>query len=392
MALTLTVYAPTLTGGSLVVYETGVASTRLYPESLSSVARKVDLYTGRDALASAGLVRTILDNRDGLFSPDGVFAPRWREVALVAEVDSRVVFVGRAETTDESTVGAKASIGWRDLVDDLLAQQVEGVPSRIAGADVLASTTLVSAVDSLGLPTAGLPSLRLWLPERTTTIRRWLQPVLAALGWAIDWSASVTGGVLSTDFRLTHEDEFGNESGLPRFVDRHLDGDPKWDSGRAQVFNVWEGRRRFWDDVDLRFETEDVSALGRTATFSLPVLSREYFGDRKARLDLSQVREDRLTITGYMDDVINRRAWPHPRGTMKLRGPEAAALRIGDGFVTDFALGITGGRGLARTWRVQGRTVDLLTETTTLYCEMRDGRDADYAAWQTAGGTVVDAA
>ena len=392
MALTLTVYAPTLTGGRLVIYESGEPSPRLYPDSLSSIARKVDLYTGRDAIASAGVLKTVLENRDGLFSPDGVFAPRWRDVAIVAEVDDRIVFIGRAETTDESVVGAKASIGWRDLVDDLLAQQVEGIPSRIAGADVLASTTLVSAVASLGLPTAGLPALRLWVPERTTTIRQWLLPVLAATGWTIDWSAAIAGGVLTTDFRLTNEDEFSNEASIPRFLDKHLVGDPKWDSGRAQVFNVWEGRRRFWDAVEGKFETEDIAALGQDTQASLPALSREYFGDRKARVDLSQIREDRVTIVGYMNAVINRRAWPHPRGTMTVRGAEAAALRIGDGFVTDFGLGVAGGRGLSRTWRVQGRTVDLLTETTTLYAEMRDGRDADYAAWVTAGAVKETAA
>ena len=241
MTARLTVFAPVLDGGRLVVYETGEASPRLYPDSLSSIARKVDLYTGRDAVASAGLMKTVLDNRDGLFSPDGVFAPRWRDVAIVAEIDDRIVFIGRAESTSESVVGAKVSIGWRDLVDDLLAQQVEGIPSRIAGADVLASTTLTSALDSLGLPSAGLPALNLWLPERTTTIRAWLLPVIAALGWSIDWSANIVGGKLVTDFRLANELEFSNEAAIPRFIDRHIVGDVSWDSGRSQVFNVWEG-------------------------------------------------------------------------------------------------------------------------------------------------------
>ena len=77
---------------------------------------------------------------------------------------------------------------------------------------------------------------------------------------------------------------------------------------------------------------------------------------------------------------------------MTIAGPEAAALRIGDGFATDFALGVTAGRGLSRTWRVQGRTVDLMTETTTLYAEMRDGRDADYTAWEAAGAVEETAA
>ena len=66
-------------------------------------------------------------------------------------------------------------------------------------------------------------------------------------------------------------------------------------------------------------------------------------------------------------------------------------MRIGDGFETDFALGVAAGRGLSRTWRVQGRTIDLLTETTTLFAEMRDARDADYTSWVAAGANVVDA-
>ena len=104
------------------------------------------------------------------------------------------------------------------------------------------------------------------------------------------------------------------------------------------------------------------------------------------------MRASAADIQAIANRMIRRRAWPHSRAQFRLRGPEAAGLRIGDGLVTDFALGVRAGRGLSGVWRVQGRTVDLLSENVLLYCEARDGRDADYQAWQTAGGDIVDAA
>ena len=109
MALRLWIQAPTLTSGPLNLYETG-APGRLYPDMLSSISRKVDIYTGRDSIASAGTLTTVLDNRDGLFSPDGVFAPRWRDAVIVAQIDANVVFIGRAEKTGDGTAGVKATI------------------------------------------------------------------------------------------------------------------------------------------------------------------------------------------------------------------------------------------------------------------------------------------
>lgn len=393
MALLLTVHAPTI-GGSLTLYETGAMETgRLYPQGIGSVVRRVDLYTGRDSVASAGVVRTRLDNRDGLFSPDGIFAPQWRDVILLARIDNRVAFAGRAERIREGTAGVQVTVDWRDLVDDLLAQQVDGVTRRAMDTDVLAATDLNDAVMSFGIDPAGLPPTNLWLPERATTVRRWLLPVLAALGYSVDWTAAVgADGAVTAGFVTRSESAFGNEADIPRFTDDHLVGDPKWDSGREQVLNLWEGTRRFWDATELRWERDDVQAFGSVAPFAVPTYSREHFGDRKARIDLSNVRDTAERIAEIADTVINRRAWPHVRGQMTLRGPEAAALRIGDGFLTDFALGVAAGRGLSATWRVQGRTVDLLTETTTVYCEQRDGRDEDYDAWVTAGANSTTAA
>ena len=387
MALRLWIQAPTLTVGPLTLYETGNPG-RLYPDRLSSITRKTDLYTGRDSIASAGTLTTVLDNRDGLFSPDGVFAPRWRDALIVAQIDSNVVFIGRAEKTGEGTAGVQATIQWRDLVDDFLAQQIPG-----AGDDnVAAQTDLTTTLQGLGVPTGALASQAMWLPQETTTLRRWLSPVMAALGLTLDWTATARGDEIDTGFRLQEEATFGNGPQLPRFIDKQLIGDVRWDSGRSQVFNLWSGNRRFFDTAAARFDSEDIEALGDPAQFGVVRYSREHFGERKARLDLSQVNDTRQRIVDIADDVINRRAWQHSRGDFTLRGGEASALRIGDGLVTDFALGVTAGRGLSRIWRVQGRTVDLLDETTKLYCEVRDGRDADYLAWRAAGAQTEDAA
>ena len=216
---------------------------------------------------------------------------------------------------------------------------------------------------------------------------------MSALGYTIEWAATVdSNGEIDATFRLQSEDEFGNEASIPRFVDRHLVGDAKWDSGRDQVFNIWSGRRRFWDMRRTRkFETEDIECRGLYNPSSGPAASRVTYGERKGRLDLSMVRAERYEVRAIVDAAIRKRYWPHQRAHLTLRGPEAAAMRIGDGFVSDFALAIAEGRGLARTWRVIGRTVDLLNEITKIYCEARDGRDADYNAWVAAGADTTDA-
>ena len=53
MALRLWIQSPTLSGGLLTIYETGEIGL-LYPARLSSVARQVDVWTGRDGIPSAG--------------------------------------------------------------------------------------------------------------------------------------------------------------------------------------------------------------------------------------------------------------------------------------------------------------------------------------------------
>ena len=391
MALRLAIHAPTLTA-PLVLYETGASESRLYERGIGTVTRRVDLYTGRDSTASAGRIKTTLDNRDALLSPDGVFAPRWRDVLLVASIDGDVVFVGRAERISEGTAGVQVVVHWRDLVDDFFAQQIEGVPGRIAGANVRAATTLRAVLETYGIEAVGLPTLDMWLPEETTTLRRWLLPALSALGYTVDWSATLSADATQFTVSLIAQSEivFGNESLLPLFSDQDLIGHPTWDSGREQVFNRWSGERRFWDEIEREFKNETVEADGGGAKDSLPALSREFFGDRKAGLALVQLRIGRATLQRYMDDLINRRAWPHPRGTMTLQGAFAASLRIGDGFLSTFDLGASIGRGLHRVWRVHGRTIDLLTETIKVEAEMRDDRDPDYRSWVAGGAGVVE--
>ena len=394
MALKLWIQAPTLTGGPLTLYETGMSGGLLYPDRLSSITRKVDVYTGRDSIASAGTLTTALDNRDGLFSPDGVFAQDWRAVAIVAAIDDRVVFVGRPEKTTEGVAGIRADIQWRDAVDDFLAQQVPGVESEDEDAgQIIAQTSLVGTLASLGLATAGVTDLTLWLPENATTLRRWLFPVLAVLGFSIDWTSTLNAaGEVIAGFRVQTEAEFGNEADIPSFIDKHLVGDASWDSGRDQVFNIWTGRRRYWDREARKFETEDIECRGLYSMGSGPAASRVLYGERKGRFDMSMVRAERHAVRATIDAAIRKRWWPHQRATLTLSGPEAAALRIGDGFITSFNLGIAQGRGLARTWRVIGRTVDLLNEITKIYCEARDARDEDFSSWVAAGANTTDAA
>ena len=387
MTLQLWVQAPTLGAAPFTIYESGMSGGRLYPDRLGSIMRRADLYTGRDAVASAGTLTTVLDNRDGLFSPDGIFAPRWRDVTLVARIDNRVVFVGRAEKTGEGLAGTKATVQWRDLVDDFLAQQVPGTGET--DTFKVAETGLVSTLTNLGVDATGVTDVNLWLPEETTSIRRWLLPALSILGYSIDWSATLQNGQVAATLVLQRETAFGNQAEIPRFRDAQLVGDAKWDSGRDQVFNIWEGKRRFFDAGESKFEEQTINAYGETGEFTPAFYSREHFGERKARLDLRQLRMDAGPFEATVDAVINRRAWPHSRAEFTLRGADAAALKIGDGMFVEFGLGISSGRGLAGVFRVYGRTVDLLREQTKIYCEARDGRDVDFQAWQTAGANIA---
>ena len=77
-----------------------------------------------------------------MFSPNDVFALDWRTVTLVAAFDDNVVFVGLAKKAeDRDCQSATLDIQWRDLVDDLLAQQVPGVESEVVDAvEIVAET------------------------------------------------------------------------------------------------------------------------------------------------------------------------------------------------------------------------------------------------------------
>lgn len=377
MALCIEIHAPTLTD-PLLVYETGNSDSRLYAGGIGSISRQTDLYTGTDAVASAGIVKTSVDNRDGLLSPDGCFAPDWREVFLTAQIDDRPIFVGRAVNIREGVAGVRVDIHWRDLVDDFLAQQIEGIPGQIDGANILASTDLTAALEKFGILDVEVADIDLWVPQSTTTLRKWLIPVLGMAGYTLDWTGAVGGGAIDAQLLAQYEGRFGNDPDLPTFTDEHLVGDVRWDSGREQVLNIWKGARRFWNSATLMFDMDEFTAYGDTRPESLAALSRSLYGDRSADLDLSSVRADRATLLSLINRMINRRAWAHPRGTMKLAGPDAAALRIGDGFFSAFNFGVRAGRGLHRVWRVVGRTLDMVTETTVVRAEIRDGRDADY--------------
>ena len=393
MTLVVTIHSPLVTGGEIEIYRTGASgSARLFRGS-SPVVRRADVFTGSQSVASAGTWSMEVSDPDGVFSPTGIFS-RWDEATVSVSIDAQPVFIGKPETVQTSgrAAGLKSRIVWRDLVDELLTRQVDGIRSQAReGLIVIAQVPIASLLAAYGIVLPGLPSLTLWYPERTQTIRQWVIPVLAALGYSLDWDASA--GITAATFVGAHESRFRNTAQIPYFTDAHLEGGraPDWSSGREQVVNLWTGRRRFFDEPNLRFGSEDVNAYGDLRVSSVAAGSRARYGERKARLNLEAVSGIEGVTRRIADNMINRRAWPHPRSVFRLIGADAAALRIGDGFVSAFSFATSAGAGLRRVWRVQGRSVDLEVESATIYAESRDARDEDYQFWVDGGGVSVEA-
>lgn len=409
MSVKVEVYSPAVSGGPLVVYDSGEVNQRMMP-GFPAVPRRTDIYTGQDSVASSGRWSMKVDNRDSVFSPDGLFAPDLRAVTCAVSVQGRLVFVGRATKLRYEQHGLVAVVSWRDFLDDFITQQVTGWDSiaiQESAIDedptVIAQAWLIETMRELGFPayrTAGdvtIPrtDIPLWYPESTTTIRQWLLPVLAAVGLSYDWDATVSGGELTVGLRASWEGEFLNRARIPVFRDEHLFGSPTWDDGREQVANVWEGKRRFWDAAESRFQTEELEARVAYAPGSTAVVSREAFGERKSRVRLDMLREGSDKVVERANAILTRRLGEHPRARLKLRGRTAAELRVGDGFVSEFGLGVGGGRGLNRYWRVIGRTLvvseNARDSSTEVYAEMRDGRDEDYRDWYDAGRNTSEA-
>ena len=397
------IYAPSITRGSHVVYDSGLPNQAMLTGSPQSFSRRIDLYGGNRSLATAGAWQMKLFDPEGLYSEDGLFWPNLREALVVASISGRVVFLGSAVKVSHTgnKAGVITAIHWRDLVDDLAAQRVEGIPTgETEGQVIIAQTTLHEILEANGIPlrvvdldgtVTDIVDVDIWYPIQSTTIRQWLFPVLAALGYAVDWAANISGGVLVSTFAVTHESRFRNRlPGLPLFTDRSLLGNAvSWDDGRQQIANVWTGNHRTYDTVAQEFVTQETTALVDESIFSVAVASREDYGSRRINLNLSALRVDEESLIGYANAALARRLWPHPRGKMSLTGGAAADLRIGDGFVTDFNLGTGVGRGLARTWRVIGRTINLQDEVIQVEAEMRDNRDEDFEDWRSLGSPYV---
>ena len=406
------VYSPAVSGGPVTVYESGVVNRRLMP-GFPAVPRRTDIYTGQDSVASVGTWKMKVSNPDGLFSPDGLFAPDLRDVLCAATVSGRIVFVGRAYKLTYEQNGLVANVHWRDFLDDFLTQQVEGVDAdTIAdvprlGQDVtlVAQAWLIGVMREFGFPAyrradgvTNVPAVDvpLWYPEETTTLRQWLLPVFAALGLSFDWQGVVSGNTLTPSLRASWEGEFLNRAGIPVFTDDHLMGKVVWDDGREQVANLWSGKRRYFDFAAGEFKRQDLEARVSFARGSTAGVSRERFGERKSRMRFDQLRVSEDEMLARVNGMLERRLWEHPRARIQLRGPDAAGLRVGDGFCTHFGLGVGSGRGLNRYWRVIGRTLVVREEardaSTEVYAEMRDGRDEDYRDWYGAAGRVQRAA
>ena len=390
MTLAVTVWSPLLSGGRMELYRTGATGSARLLEGLSPIVRKTDVFTGSQTVASSGTWRMEVHDPDGVFGPDGIFT-RWDAATVSVEIQGEAVFIGRPETVESvgSHAGLTSRIVWRDLVDDLLACQVRGIRSQSReGLIVVAQAQLNEFTAGFGITLPSPPNLTLWYPERTQTLRKWIVPVLSALGYSLDWDAS--GGIAAARIVGAHESRFRNSASLPIFRDAHLEGSraPTWTSGREQVINLWSGRHRFYNEEALRFDTRDVNGYGDLRVSSVAAGSRARYGERAARISLEAVSGLEGVIVRIADEMVNRRAWPHPRATFRLIGRSAAALRIGDGLVTAMALATSRGIGLRHVWRVQGRSVDLEKESATLYCERRDDRDEDYRHWSGAGGTT----
>ena len=212
------------------------------------------------------------------------------------------------------------------------------------------------------------------------------------MGYAVDWSADTENGILDQNFKITHEGRFRNRlPGIPRFTDHSLiESSLRWDDGRNQVANVWTGTRRYFDDVDLEFKTEDLEERVSRLPTSFAERSRSDYGERRLKLNLSAFRLDSETMKGYIRTALARRLWPHRRGTLSLRGDHAANLRIGDGFICDFHFNIGSGFGFANTCRVIGRTVNMQDEIISIDFEVRDARDEDYQDWAGLNYPMID--
>ena len=403
MAVRIEIFSTSLTGGRTVVYESGDPAPALMNNNRPPIARRIDLYGGNRSLATGSTWSMPLYDPEGIFSEDGLLYPNFRETLLSACIGDRVVCLGRPLKVSHSsaTTGAITTIQWRDLVDDLVAQRVDGIDTDDDTADqeIVAQTSLHGVLQSYGIPIVvedqdgtetPIPNLDLWFPQQSSTLRDWILPVLAALGYAVDWSAAFVGGDLASTFAVTHESRFRNRTGLPVFTDESLlKGTARWDDGRDQIFNIWTGRRRIYDAVEQEFQEIDLEEKVSIFQSSKAANSRSLYGSRRVPLNLSALRVPEDVLLAYIRIAISRRLWPHPRGSMSLSGSVAADLRIGDGFITDFSFNTSLGRGLARTWRVIGRTLDLQDETIKIEAEMRDGRDEDYQDWESVGSPTI---
>ena len=297
-----------------------------------------------------------VEDRDGVFSPTGIFS-RWADATVAVSIDGEPVFIGKPETVVNTgrSAGLVSRVGWRDLVDDLLTRQIQGIRSQAReGLIVVAQVSLSDLLTAYGITLPAVPNLVLWYPERTQTLRQWVVPVLSALGYTLDWSAA--GGVTAATFDGAHESRFRNTAALPIFRDAHLEASrsPDWSSGREQVVNIWTGKRRFFDEDELRFQTQDINGYGDLRVSSVAAGSRARYGERKARLSLEAVSGLEGTVRRVADALINRRAWPHPRATFRLLGTDAARLRIGDGLVSAFGFASSAGVGLRRCGASRG--------------------------------------
>ena len=415
MTLQIDVHTPSISAGSVRVFRAGERNQRLMP-GFPAVPRRTDLYTGADAVSSVGSWKMKVLNEDGLFSPDGLFAPDMKAPFVAASVSNRVVFLGKAVKLSyeaHKSGGVIASIHWRDFLDDFLTRQIDGVDEEtvrsgfVPGSadedreiEVIAQALLLQVMGALGFPRyrrangAMVPAadVPLWYPENTTTIRQWLLPVFAALGLSYDWTATINAGTgtLTAGLRASWEGEFLNRASLPIFTDSHLLKIGAWDDGREQVANLWEGKFRWWDTEERRFQTRDVDVRVAYGTWSVANQSRLIFGERKSRIRFDQLRlASEYDLDVMVSEMLARRLWEHPRVRMTLQGAAAAGLRVGDGFITHFRLGIVSGRGLRRHWRVLGRTLvvreDARDASIEVYAEVRDGRDEDYRDWATNG-------
>ena len=146
MTLRVEFFSPAIKNSRFLVYESGVRENYMTNRNIKPFSRKIDLYGGDRSIAVGGYWNLELYDPQGFFSETGIFSPDLRSVVATVTLGERVVFVGRAEKINHKSKdgGLLTSIQLRDIVDDLVAQRVEGIVTDAVEEEVFVAQTFLS--------------------------------------------------------------------------------------------------------------------------------------------------------------------------------------------------------------------------------------------------------